>query len=63
MERHIAKQVLSSLFDASRTINETLLLIQQECPEKEFVAYRTGAGLAMGHLYTEMIRPILQEHP
>jgi hypothetical protein len=63
MDRHVAEQVLVDLFDVSRKINATLLLIQKECTEEEFAVYRTGAGLAMGYLYTEFIRPILQEHP
>jgi hypothetical protein len=63
MERHVAEQALTDLFDASRKMNTALLLIQKECPEKEFRAYRTGVGLAMGYLYNEIIRPILREHP
>lgn len=63
MERHVAEQVITALLDASSKINNTLMLIQKECTQEEFIAYRAGAGLAMGYLYTEMIRPILQAHP
>ncbi|MBK8257174.1 MAG: hypothetical protein IPK82_31440 [Polyangiaceae bacterium] len=63
MKRHVAEKALAALYDASHKMNATLLLIQQECSEEEFIAYRKGTGLAMGHLYLELIRPILQEHP
>ena len=63
MKRHVAEQALAALFDASLKMNTTLMLIQKECSEEEFLAYRKGTGLAMGYLYTELIRPILQEHP
>ncbi len=63
MERHVAEQALAALFDASVKMNTTLLLIQKECTEEEFLAYRKGTGLAMGYLYTEVIDPILREHP
>lgn len=63
MERHVAEKALADLFDASHKINTTLLLIQKECSKAEFRTYRAGAGKAMGYLYTEIIRPILQEHP
>lgn len=63
MKRHVAEQALAALFDASLKMNTTLLLIRGQCTEEEFIAYRKGTGLAMGYLYTEVIAPILQEHP
>ena len=63
MKRHIAEQALAALNDASLKMNTTLLLIQKECSEEEFLRYRKGTGLAMGYLYTEVIMPILKEHP
>ncbi len=63
MKRHVAEEALRGLFDAAAKMNDTLLLIQKECAEEEFVAYRTGTGLAMGYLYAEVIDPILREHP
>lgn len=63
MKRHVAEQALAALNDASFKMNSTLLLIQKECTEQEFLRYRKGTGLAMGYLYTEVIMPILQEHP
>ena len=63
MKRHVAEQAIAALFDAAAKMNDTLLLIQKECTEEEFAAYRTGTGLAMGYLYSEIIDPILREHP
>ena len=63
MKRHVAEQALAAWYDASLKMNTALLLIQKECAEDEFLAYRKGTGLAMGYLYTELIRPTLEEHP
>lgn len=63
MKRHVAEQALAALNDASLKMNTTLLLIQKECTEEEFLKYRKGTGLAMGYLFTEVIMPILKEHP
>lgn len=63
MERHIAEQALAALKDASLEVSTTLSLIQRECTEEEFVEYRTAAGTAMGHLLTEVIEPIVRQHP
>ncbi len=63
MKRHVAEQAIAALNEASLKMNTTLLLIQKECTEEEFLRYRKGTGLAMGYLYTEVIMPILQEYP
>ena len=63
MKRKVAEQAIAALFDAAAKINGTLLLIQKECTEEEFAGYREGTGWAMGHLYAEIIDPILREHP
>jgi hypothetical protein len=63
MKRHVAEQALAALYDASLKMNTTLYMIQQECTEEEFLKFRRGTGHAMGYLYTEVIMPILQEHP
>ena len=63
MKRHVAEQALPALFEAAAEMNSTLLLIQKECSEQEFLAYREGTELAMGYLHREIIDPILREHP
>lgn len=63
MERHVAEQVLASLFDASLKINTSLLIIQKGCTDEEFRVYRRGTGRVLAELYSEFIGPILKEHP
>jgi hypothetical protein len=63
MERPIAEQALAAFKDASLEVRNTLSLIQKECPEEELVAYRTAVDEAMGFLFTEVIEPILRQHP
>src|SRR5262245_3267587 len=63
MRHDVAEQALAALYDASRKMNLTLCLIQEECSDEEFRKYRRGTGYAMGYLYTDVIMLIEKEHP
>lgn len=63
MRHDVAEQALAALYDASRKMNLTLCLIQEECSDEVFRKYRGGTGYAMGNLHLEVIRLIEKEHP
>jgi hypothetical protein len=63
MRHDVAEQALAALYDASRKMNLTLMLIMEECSDEEFRRLRRGTGWAMGYLYTDVIRLIEREHP
>lgn len=63
MERHVAEQVLASLFDACQKINLSLVLIQEKCAPEEFHTYRRGTGRVLAEVYSEFLDPIFKEHP
>jgi hypothetical protein len=63
MRHDVAEQASAALYDASRKMDSTLMLIMEECSDEEFRKYRRPTGYAMGNLYLEVIRRIEREHP
>ncbi|MFO0587017.1 MAG: hypothetical protein U0441_05750 [Polyangiaceae bacterium] len=63
MKRELAGQIVSRVHKVTAEIDDTIALVQKECGEEEFRAYRSAAGHAMGHLFADILRPIFQEYP
>ena len=63
MERDTARKVLDAAMGYSRRIEGSLGLVRQRCDENVFLSYRRFAGRIMGYLFTEIIKPIYDEHP
>ncbi|MDX1914884.1 MAG: hypothetical protein SFU55_04805 [Methylophilus sp.] len=59
----IAIDVLNVLDECSEKINETIRLVQNQCSQEEFEAYRNAAGFVMGYIYTEIVAPLHHKHP
>lgn len=59
----IAKQLVDTLNECSRLLNESIRMVQTKCSDAEFQAYRTGAGRVMGYIYTDVLAPIYHKHP
>ena len=62
-DHDIAKQLIDTLDDCSERINETIRLVQEQCSEEEFQAYRKAAGFVMGYIYTDVVASLYKEHP
>jgi len=62
-DRDIAKQLIDTLDDCSQRINETIRLVQENCSDEEFRAYRKAAGFVMGYIYTDVVAQLYKEHP
>ncbi len=62
-DKEIAKQLISVLERCSSELNESVHLVQQKCTAEEFSAYRRGAGMVMGYIYTDVLAPLWKEHP
>ena len=63
MKRDVAEQIVSIVHKVTREMDASILLIQRECSEEEFIEYRRAAGRVMGYLFTDIVRPIFQEYP
>lgn len=62
-DEKIAKELIAVLNDCSRKLNDSIRLVQQKCSDEEFQAYRKGAGLVMGYIYTDVLAKIYHKHP
>ena len=49
--------------ECSAKLNETIILVQDNCSDDEFIEYRKAAGFVMGYIYTDVLRPIYKQHP
>lgn len=63
MKRDVAEQIVSIMHKVTKEMDASILLIQRECPEEEFIEYRRAAGRVMGYLFTDIVRPIFREYP
>jgi hypothetical protein len=58
----VAKQISSLMIEISTKIDESIALVQAECPEEEFREYRRAAGRVLGEALLEVLNPLYEEH-
>lgn len=63
MKHEVAEKVVAIMQSVTKAMDESISLVQQQCPDEEFAEYRKAAGQVMGYLFTDIVRPIFQEHP
>jgi len=64
IHRHeIASQINSLMLEISNRVNESIRLVQAECSDEEFKAYRRAAGYILGYAYTDVLVPLYEHHP
>ncbi len=63
MDDAIAKEVSNLMLEYSAKLNQSVALVQNHCTEEEFEKYRTAIGIVMGYMFTEIMRPLYDEHP
>ncbi len=62
-DKNIAEKLISVLDECSSQLNESIRLVQQNCTEDEFNAYREGVGYVMGYMYTDVLAALYKVHP
>lgn len=62
-DKELAKQINDLMERCSKEVDESIRLVQQKCTSEEFKAYRRGAGMVMGYIYTDVLAPLWKEHP
>lgn len=61
--RELAERTISEAVQCSRRLEAILFEIQNECTEEEFLKYRRGFAYVLGYLYTDVMRPLIQQYP
>ena len=63
MKTEAAQQLSDQLNDIVGRLNESIKLVQLNCDEAEFAAYRKVVGRVMGNLILEVINPLYEKNP
>jgi len=63
MEKEIAKKLVIELERLGNMMNDVALIIEEISDEEEKRKFRRGIGGLMGKLYTDIMYPIIREHP
>lgn len=63
MKRETAQSVLALMFDYGGKLNDAMLLIRETSDDEEFARYRRAIGNVLESAFTQIINPILEEHP
>jgi hypothetical protein len=58
-----ARKVEKTMRKCSASLNESIRLVMDTCPEAEFKAYRKTLGRIMGAIYLDVMQPIHQRFP
>ena len=62
MTLETAKQVHALLMVASRSLEESVAVVEKEGPEGELRAYRRGVGRVLATIMDELLLPTYREH-
>lgn len=58
----IAEQISALMLEISAKIDQSIALVQENCPEEEFQKYRRAAGRIMGEVLLEILNPLYEKH-
>lgn len=62
MDKHAAEKILLVALDCSRRADQSVARVRDECDERVLQSYRRYAGRIMGHIFTEILAPLWEEH-
>lgn len=63
MDKQLAEQLMEKLHSLDGPINDACELVEQIADKDEMRRYRKGLGELMGHIYTDLMMPILRQYP
>ena len=58
-----ARKISDLMLDISDRLNESLALVREKCPLKEFEEYRGAVGAIMSEILLEVLNPLYSKHP
>jgi sugar-specific transcriptional regulator TrmB len=63
MTRDVAVAIVANLKDCINRLNESIVMVMNECSEEELRAFRRGVGHVMSEIHDRLSDPIFREHP
>lgn len=59
----VAKVVSDLMLEYSEKLNDSIILVMENCPEDEFKRYRLAAAKVLGEMLLEVMNPLYVRHP
>lgn len=63
MKKETAKQVGDLMINIQSKLNESIIVVQNNCSDEEFKQYRKTVAYIMGDIITDIMNPIYKEYP
>ncbi|GEM_PF-217208 len=62
-DKEVAVPLDKLMKEITKEINESIILVQEQCSEEEFKTYRRAAAQVMGDIFLDIMNPIYNLHP
>ncbi|HEY5174785.1 MAG TPA: hypothetical protein VII95_04380 [Terriglobales bacterium] len=59
----VAQEIKRLVFQANERIEESMKLVETQCPSEEFAVYRTAVGKVVAAMLTAIIEPLYERNP
>lgn len=61
--KKVAKHIGKLMGDITSQLNDSLILVQEECTDEEFKLYRDGVAHILGVMLVRVMNPLYMENP
>jgi hypothetical protein len=62
-DKDIARKINIILIDVARILDQSVILVKDNCSDEEFINYRRRIGIIMGEMLLEIMNQIYKQHP
>ncbi|MGO4703746.1 hypothetical protein [Dyella sp. 2RAB6] len=62
-DKQVARQLSELMLEYGAKLNDSIVLVMENCPEAEFERYRTAAAKVLAEMLLEIMNPLYAEHP
>ncbi len=61
--KETAEQVIARLYDANKSVNDAIKIVQANCAPEVFSTFRRGMADVIYELFEKAVVPICRQHP
>jgi hypothetical protein len=63
MKKEVAQLAINHVKASIKELEDSLVVVRDNCDEDESAAYRYGIGYALSEIHDRILDPIIREHP
>ena len=63
MRREIAQMVLTQIKASIQQLEDSLVIVQDNCDADELMAFKYGIGFTLSEIHDRILDPLIREHP